>query len=270
MESAGAGGSSKRAETRIGRGWRLSTTAWRMTWRSRTVLLLAVIAAACGVVALGAALFVAAGNFPGHHSVHTHLVGAAILALYPFTFLVVFLDVAMAAAAGAGFEGSRLSLREALRVPHSRAGGVALWAAATAAVTILLRLLGADLPGVASTAILALDLLWVLTTIFVIPLLALTDAGPRQLVRDSRALLSRSWGEDLTGIILIGVLAVAMLLPWLTVLLVGIALVVLIPSGGGLVVIGIATLGILAARALAGALQQVFAVALYRYAAAIA
>ena len=47
-------------------------------------------------------------------------------------------------------------------------------------------------------------------------------------------------------------------------------MVVLSPGGDGLIVIGIGALGLLAAGALAAALHQVFAVALYRYAAALA
>lgn len=78
--------------------------------------------------------------------------------------------------------------------------------------------------------------------------------------------MRQSWGEDLTGIVVIGVGTVLMVLPGFFLLLAGVASIVILPGGGGLIVVGVGLLGLMAARGVAGALQQVFAVALYRYA----
>lgn len=266
MEAQGASDRADHGRTPIGRGWCLATASWRLTWRTRTVLLLAMIGGCCGATALAAAFFAATGHLGFRQSDHPQLVTAALLALYPLTFLVVFLDIAMAAAANASLEGARMGAGEALRTAHRRGDRVALWAVITVVVSVLLRLAGAELPGQLAVAIWPFDLLWVLATIFVVPLLALEDAGLREALRESGSLLRRSWGENLTGLVVIGVWSILMLLPASFLLFVGFGSLVLAPNGGGLIVVGVGLLGVMAARGLAGAFQQVFAVALYRYA----
>ena len=110
-----------------------------------------------------------------------------------------------------------------------------------------------------------LDLLWVLATIFVVPILALEDVALREALHGSRSLLRRGWREGLTGVVAIGVLTTLMVLPFFALLLVGAASVVLTSSSGGLIVASVGLLGLVAARGVAGAIKQVFAVALYRY-----
>jgi hypothetical protein len=57
-----------------------------------------------------------------------------------------------------------------------------------------------------------------------------------------------------------------MALPAFLLLLVGLA-TILLASGGGFILAAMGVMGIVAVRSLTGALQQVFAVELYRYAA---
>lgn len=249
------------------------------------MLLLALIKCLCGIATFAAILFAATGLF--HHQSNNHLGNsdlaitgnsdqglagnsrlamAALLASYPLAFLVVFLDVAMAAAAGARIEGSRMGVGEGLRTAHRRADRIAVWTLAAIAVGFLLRLAATRLPDQLGIVTLPLDLLWVLVTIFVVPLLALEDAGLREVLRLSPSLLRRGWGEGLTGLIVIGIVAIIAVLPSCFFLLVGVTMMVL-SGGGGLAAIGVGLLGLLVVWGLAGALQQVFAVSLYRYAA---
>ena len=65
---------------------------------------------------------------------------------YPLTFLSVFLNTAIAAAAAAALEGRRLSLGQALAVPVRRIGAVAVWALIAAVVGFVLEQLASRLP----------------------------------------------------------------------------------------------------------------------------
>jgi uncharacterized protein DUF6159 len=235
-------------------------------WRDRTVLLLALISGLCGAAALAAILFAATDNLAFRHP-DRHLVVAALLVSYPLTFLVIFFDVSMAAAAGARLEGGRMGAGEALRIAHRRADRIALWAAVAVTASFLLRLASTGLPDQLGLAALPLDLLWALATIFVVPLLALEDANLREALHGSPSLLRRGWGEGLTGIVAIGVWTILMVLPAFFLFLAGAAAVVLSSGSGGFLVAGAGLVVLVAARVLAGALLQVFAVALYRYAA---
>lgn len=242
----------------------MTKASWRLTWRDRTLLSLALIAGVCGIAAIAAAFVVVAGHFGIHRSLSPKLVAAALLASYPLSFLVVFLHVAMAAAADARLAGNRLGLGEALGSAHRRTVGIALWALIALGVGLLLRLIGAQLPDKLGFVVWPLDLLWVLATIFVVPLLALEKRNVRETLHDSLTLLREGWGEGLTGILVIGVVTLVMVVPAFLLILVGLATIVL-ASGGGLILVAVGLLGIVAVRALTGALQQVFAVELYRY-----
>lgn len=228
------------------------------------MLLLALIGGICGVAALASVFFAVAGHTGIAHSERSRLLAAALLASYPLTFLLVFFDLGMAAAAGAQLEGRRMRVGEALRTAHQRTGRIALWALLVLGVNFLLRLIGARLPDGLGVARWPLGLLWALATIFVVPLLALEDVSLRKALHSSRALLKRGWGEALTGLVVIGVLIVLMALPAFILLLVGIAATVL--GSGGLIFIAVGAMGLVIAAALAGALRQVFAVKLYRFA----
>lgn len=265
MEASEPGDQNQRRETPLGRGWRLTWASWRLTWRDRTVLLLALAAGLCGVAALAAVLFAVAAHTGIGHSAHSRLLAAALLASYPLTFLIVFFDVAMAAAAGARLEGERMGIGEALHTAHQRTSRIALWALVALWVSLLLRVAGARLPDGLGIAAWPLDLLWVLVTVFVVPLLALEDVSVREALHRSRTLLKRGWGEALTGLVVIGALTILMVLPAFFLLLIGLAAAVL--GSGGLILVAAGAAGLVATRALSGALQQVFAVELYRYAA---
>src|SRR5664280_1441329 len=92
-------------EGRIARSWRLTKAAWSVVRRDRTLLMLACIAAAAGVAGMG--LIFAAGVFA-----------------YPLTFVSVFLNTAIAAAAAAALDGRGLTVGQALAVPTRRIGQV--------------------------------------------------------------------------------------------------------------------------------------------------
>ena len=268
MATQDPGSQANRRETAIGRGWRLTAASWRLTWRNRTVLTLAILGAIAGSAAFAAAVILASSGRLGPSQIdHGHLVAGALLGFYPLAFLGVFFDVAMAAAAGASLDGGRMKIGEALRSAHHRVLGIALWAFVTALFAFLLRIAGFDSPGSSVIAVWSLALLWVVATIFIVPILALEDAGLGETVRVSRTLLGRSWRENLTGLAVIGLGASFIAIPSTFFLFVGAASAVLTPGGGALIVSAIGLLGLVLARVIGGSIRQVFAVALYRYAA---
>lgn len=229
------------------------------------MLVLALMAALCGIAALGAVFVLVTGHRLGIHGAEgSSLVAAALLASYPLTFAVVFLHVAMAAAADAKLEASRLSIGEALGAANRHTITVALWALVVLGFGLFVRGLGTLLPDGLDLAVWLLDFFWALATIFVVPLLALENSGIREALSRSRTLLRRGWGEGLTGVLAIGLLTFLLVVPAFLVLLAGIAMLLFTP-GGGLILIAAGLAGIVVIRSLTGALQQVFAVELYRY-----
>ncbi|HSR95321.1 MAG TPA: DUF6159 family protein [Solirubrobacterales bacterium] len=251
----------------MARGWRLTGIAWRLIRRDRTMIALALLGAGCGIAGAGVVLYFGGYlSFQGHSRGHFALI--ALIALYPLTFVSVFFNVALASAAAASFDGRQIGLGEALRASRARLAHIALWSLLAAGVGLVLSEISSRLPGGGRIAAWLVGAAWGLATIFVIPLLALEDAGPIEAVRDSVHLVKGRWGEGLTGLVGIGAWTVVVSLPAAICLAFGLMRGASDP-GTGVPLIVIGAIGLVVVSALAGATRQVFTVALYRFATGV-
>lgn len=200
----------------------------------------------------------------GRHS-SGHLSLVALLALYPSTLASVFFNVALACAASAAFDGEQMSATEAVRMAYGKRGRIALWSLISALIGTLIAELANRLPGGARLAGWFLGAAWGLATIFVIPILAMEGVGAVDAVKRSAGLVKNRWGEGLSGRISIGAWSIVAAVPLGIMLGIGVALLPRHP-GAGVVLIGLGTVSLIAVFTAVSATQQVFAVALYRYA----
>lgn len=189
----------------------------------------------------------------------------ALIALYPSTLTSVFFNVALACAASAAFDGEHLSAREALRMAYGKRGRIALWALISVLVGTLLNEIASRLPGGARIVAWLAGAAWGLATIFVIPILAMEGVGPVDALKRSAGAVKQRWGEGISGRIAIGAWSVIAAVPLAIALAVGGALLQRHPAAG-VALIGGSLVGLFALFATVAATQQVFAVALYRYA----
>jgi signal peptidase I len=257
--------SDAQAQGRIARSWRLTRAAWQLVRADRALLILALFSGLLGLVGIGL-IFGLSELLRGAHVGKAGGPALAAVALaYPLTFISVFLNTAIAAAAIALLDGRRLSLREALAVPARRIGRVALWALLAAGVGLLLEQVASRLPLLGSVATRLVGLAWSLASLFAIPILAAEGCSAPQCLRRSAELVKSRWGEGISGNVIITA--------W--VLLVAIPLGVLVGIGVGATrhqaqardtVIALAGVLLLSLVAVAAVVRQTFAVALYRYA----
>lgn len=252
-----------REEGRIGRGWRLTQVAWKLIRADPTMLVLALAAVFFGTVfsLLFAYLL---GTTAAHHS-DARTILLAFAALYIATLTSVFFNVALACAASAAFDGERMGPREAIRMAWGKRRRIALWSLISAVVGMLLAELANRLPGGARLVVRFVGAAWGLATIFVVPILAMEGVGPVDALKRSAGLVKRRWGESISGRISISAWTVLATLPLVVLLVIGVALLHRHP-GTGVALIGFSLVAIVAVLTAAAATQQVFAVALYRYA----
>jgi hypothetical protein len=246
------------------RGWRLTKTAWALIRRDPTMISIALIGAGCGLAGATALLY-----FSGYLSSPTHSRGnlalAAIIGLYPMTFLSVFFNVALAGAASASFDGRPIGVREALGISWKRLGRIAQWSLLAAGVGLVLEQIASRIPGAGRLASWLLGAAWSLATIFAVPLLALEGAGPLETAKESVHLIKSKWGEGITGLASIGIWTVFAMIP--VGILFGIGLSVRNRDATlAAALIAIAVGAILLVSAASLATRQVFSLALYRYA----
>ncbi len=251
-------------EGRIARSWRLSKIALGIIRSDPAMMGLAAISVLFAAAAL-AVVYDATGVF----SLHRHrdagqlaLISAALA--FPLTFVSVFFNTAIAAAAAGVLEGRRPTLREALAVPASRLGEVALWSLLSSLVGVLIEQIASRLPLLGSIAVRLFGLSWSLASMFAVPILATEGCSAPSCLKRSASLVKKRWGEGIAGNVIITAWTVLAMLPLGIVF--GVGLAATRHSSARVAVIAIWVVALVLITALAGVIRQTFAVVLYRYA----
>ncbi len=251
----------------MARGWRLTMAAWGLIRRDPAMISIALIGTGCGLVG-GAAILYFSGYLSSPTQSQGDLALAAIVGLYPMTFLSVFFNVALAGAAAASFDGRPIGVREALGISWKRVGRIAQWSLLAAGVGLILEQIASRIPGAGRLASWLLGAAWSLATIFAVPLLVLEGAGPLATAKESVHLIKSKWGEGITGLASINIWTFFAIIPVAILFAVGLGV-----RGGdatvGAALIAIAVGAFLLVSALSLATGQVFSVALYRYASGV-
>jgi Family of unknown function (DUF6159) len=254
-------------EGRIARGWRLTKIAWALIRRDPTMVSIALMGAGCGLAGAAVILYLS-GSFNLSSDSQGNLALAAIIGLYPMTFISVFFNVALAGAAVASFDGRPIGVREALGISWKRIGRIAQWSLLAAGVGLLLEQIASRLPGAGRLASWLFGAAWSLATIFALPLLALKGAGPLETAKESVHLIKGKWGEGITGLAGIGIWTIFAMVPVGVVLAIGVGMTIQGTTVGA-ALIAIAVGAMLLVAALSLATQEVFSVALYRHASGV-
>ena len=181
--------------------------------------------------------------------------------------VIIFFNCALVGAAMIRLDGGDPSLRDGFDAAKSRLPSILGYAAIAATVGVLLQgLKNRDNNFIVRLIGSGLGAAWTLATFLVVPVLVSRDVGPIDALKESVALLKRTWGENAIGNVGIG--AAFGLITFLF-LLVGAGLAfaayqVSLPLAigvGVLFLLGVLLLGIYQA-----ALSGVYSAALYRYA----
>jgi hypothetical protein len=253
---------------RIQRGWALAKQSFRVLRDDRSLLLFPIIAVPAAIAATaivmgpGIALYAADKQ-------EAFLIGFGIVALYVLTFVTVFFNVALAAAASTGLSGGDSTVSEGLRAARSRLGVIAAWALVQTVVGLIIsaiqsiasdNILGRILAGLMSFA-------WNAATFFVVPIIALEGIGPRDAFKKSVSVLRARWGEGVVGTASAsGVVFLIALLPLLGLGFGGYLLVTSDQVVAGGVLLGLAGVVLIVAILIGGTVNAIFRVALYRFA----
>ena len=253
---------------RIARGWALTKQSWAVLKADRSLLVFPLISALASLLAVALIMgpgFAVFGE--GDSEVTLYILG--VLALYVATFVTVFFNTALAAAAAQSLGGKDTTLGDGLSVARSRIGAIFAWSLVQATVGIVIQVIQDALRGNIIGRILGslLSFAWGAATFFVVPVLALEGLGPRDAFKRSISLLRERWGEGVVGSGAIGLAVfLAFLLPLAATIGGGIALLNSGSDAPGGVLLGVGVLLFIAMMAISGALNSIFRVALYQYA----
>ncbi len=256
--------------TRMKQGWELTKKAWSVVQEHPG---LAKLPLTGGILAVVAALvFVAPGLFLASADPDaTRLVGYVLIAIgaYLASFIVVYYNVILAAAANDALEGRHPDVSAARQTAKNRIPTIAGWALVSALVSLAFAIIR-DRGGIAGRLAASFGAaIWGLVTFLVVPVLALEGVGPVDAIKRSGSLVRQRWGQQVTGNLVIGGLATLV-----TFLGVGAM------AGGAVLIAGGTAWGVLGgifvliglviavgASVFAGATRGVFGVALYHFVA---
>lgn len=253
----------------IGHTFQLMKMSWRVLMKDRELLWFPIMAGAVLllVVGIAAALGASIGTFDRLNSEGTEgqqanaadvVLGIALYAIA--TFVVIFFNSALIAAAMQRLRGSDPDVSSGLRTAMANIRAIAGWALIAATVGLVLQALRSRTDNIVGRLALALvGGVWAYMTFFVVPVLVTEGVGPVEGIRRSGSLFRRTWGQQAVsgfgfGIVYIGAVLVA-LLP-------SILLFALMPLLGILAAVPLFALAIGTVMALEG----IFKAALYEFA----
>ncbi len=182
-------------------------------------------------------------------------------------FVIFFFTSALVGAAMIRLDGGDPTVGDGLRIAGGKWRQILGYAAIAATVGMLLRALEQRAGFIGRIVTGLIGVAWTLATFLTVPVLVARDVGPIEAVKESAALLQRTWGENLIGN---GGLGLALGLLNLGVIGLGLLLVVGLASQGlsvlAVLVAVIAGLAVLGLALVQSALSGIYSAALYRYA----
>jgi len=181
-------------------------------------------------------------------------------------FTVVFFNAALIAAVILRLKGQSPTLMDGIHGAWARKRELFGWTLLAATVGLLLKTMQDRSRNVTSLLFGALGLAWSLLTYFVVPILVVEGKGPVEAIKESAAMIKRTWGEELVGGISYSGLAWLLALPAVAVALFGIGSLVHGELLNGLLLIVAATVyGFLLSLTMT-TLSSIFHAAVYHYA----
>lgn len=255
---------------RVRNGLRLVRASWEVVRVDRELLFLPVISGLASLALLALLLFGVFGDqldvvqAGGPLAMPTPLEWIVLaVGAYALSYTAIFFNVAIVCAADERMSGGDPTLGSALADARRHARAIAPWALVSVVVSTVLKAIEERGGLFGRIAAGLLGLAWALITYLVLPVLVLEGVGVREAITRSKDLFLRTWGETVSGEIglsLVGFLAVLPAVP-----------VLLLVAGGGQrdMIIAAIVLGVawcLVVAVVMSALNNVFRVALYRYA----
>ncbi|BBX00180.1 hypothetical protein BST36_20200 [Mycolicibacterium moriokaense] len=251
----------------ISRGWALTKQSWVVLKNDRSLVIFPILSAAFATVAV-VVIMVPTALVAGADQNNPGYAVAAVVTIYVSTFIAVFFNVALAACAARSLRGEDTTIGEGISAATRQLGPILGWTLVAGTVGLVLRILEERFPLAGRIAVWIAGAAWAVATFFVIPVIALEGTGPIRSLKRSVAVVRAKWGEGATGQVAIS--AVTGLIVFGLVLVGGAAGYALVAVGLAPVAFAVGAVAVAAVIVVAvvsSALNSIFRVAVYEYAA---
>ena len=181
--------------------------------------------------------------------------------------VIFFFNSALVGAAMIRLEGGDPTVGDGLRIAISHLGSILGYAAIAATVGVILRTARERAGFLGKIVVGLVGLAWNLATFLVVPVLVTRNIGPIQAIKESAAILKRTWGEQIVGNVGLG-FVFGLLFVGLTIVAVP-TLIFAMGTGEGAVIgvaVAVFVLAYLALALINATLSGIYSAALYRFA----
>ena len=258
---------------RISYTFDMMRSSWEVLKTEKQLMLFPLISGICCLlVLLSFGLPLWANGFPDPAQLHQRpLLYYGLLFLFYFLnyLIVIFFNSALVACAVLRMRGGEPTLSTGIHAALSRLPQILGWALVAATVGLILQALEnlarrrANWVGQIVASLLGMA--WSVVTFLVVPILVVERKGPFDAVRESVALLRKTWGEQLVGQVSFGLVFLLLALAGVVPLFLGFLVVhAVMPLGVLLIAIGVIYL--IGLGVVQSTLQTIFQAAVYLYA----
>jgi hypothetical protein len=255
---------------KITRTWSLMSECWQVLKQDKSLLVFPLISGICCLLLLASfsvPLYTTGAWEPPGRDATTQQQAAYYVMLFAFYvcnyFIVVFFNAAIVACAAIRLGGGNPTIGDGLRAAASRLPAIAGWALVSGTVGLVLRIIEDRSERVGRIVAGLLGMAWTIVSFLVVPILVLENKGPIAALKDSTALLKKTWGEQLVGNFSFGMLFFLLAIPAFGLIVLGFFL----GSGVALTAcLGLAAVYLIGLALVQSALQAIFQTALYLYA----
>lgn len=248
----------------------LMKASWEVLKQDKEILVFPLISGICCLLVLAsfAIPLFASGNWrpPAEQATTNQQIGYyGVLFLFYFCnyFVIVFFNSAIIACAVIRMEGGDPTVGDGFRAAFSRIGLIAGWALVSATVGLILRIIEDRSKTVGKIVAGLLGMAWTVVSFLVVPILVVEKKGPVTALKESTALLKRTWGEQLIGNFSFGFIFFLLSIPAFVLIALGFL------AGSAMVIVTCICLAVVYVIILAliqSALQAIFQAVLYLYA----
>ena len=182
-------------------------------------------------------------------------------------FVMFFFNAALMGAAMIRMDGGSPTVKAGLNIAIAKIGPIFGYAIIAATVGLILRAIQERVGFIGKIIVGMLGVGWTLATYMVVPVLVAQNVGPIDAVKQSAEILKKNWGENVIGQAGIGM---AFGIIQLAVLIIGIVLILGAAMTQNMALVVAVVVLVFAAMVITvlvhGALSQIYAAALYRFA----
>lgn len=192
-----------------------------------------------------------------------------ILAAFYFVnyFVIVFFNSALVACAVIRLRGGNPGIGDGLRASMARLPQICGWAAVSASVGLILRVVESRSERVGQIVASVFGLAWSITTYFVIPVLVVEKVGPIEAMTRSLGVVRSTWGEAITANFGIGLITFLGTLPGVAAVVGGVVMIVNDSPSTGMALLIAGGGWLLLTSLVSTAVNSILLAALYLYAA---